>query len=223
MASNPQEPASGFTEGKSYADCQACRTAMHCDFHKRCLAECSPKDLRASGGSHEPASGSPRTRARLALGPFDDQRQSGLLENAVTNAIEAAVKTALSQAQATIEALTRERDMLRAAIREHRDARGDDRCWRDDDVLYAVLPGGYLPRECDTTVELDRCRQYIENRQHPLTAYVSPQRQIEALEAALAALRSEQAQQAPSISFPVTATNYADVSDLWKAQTPHEL
>jgi hypothetical protein len=32
---------------------------------------------------------------------------------------------------------------LCAAVREHRDQRGDDRCWRDDRKLYASLPEGY--------------------------------------------------------------------------------
>lgn len=30
--------------------------------------------------------------------------------------------------------------MLRNSIRHHRDQRGDDRCWMDDQELYAVLP-----------------------------------------------------------------------------------
>ena len=30
---------------------------------------------------------------------------------------------------------------LRAGIREHRDCKGHDRCWRDDvEILYAMLP-----------------------------------------------------------------------------------
>jgi len=74
-------------------------------------------------------------------------------------------------------------EQLRAAIRAHRDTRGDDRCWRDDATLYAVLPEGYTPPATDTAVELERCRQFIASRQHPATVYVSPQRRIEELEA----------------------------------------
>jgi hypothetical protein len=72
---------------------------------------------------------------------------------------------------------------LQAAIRLHRDQRGDDRCWMDDEALYAVLPEGYTPPERDTAVELERCRQYIECRRNPRTVYISPQREIERLQA----------------------------------------
>ena len=72
---------------------------------------------------------------------------------------------------------------LHAAIRKHRDQRGDDRCWMDDEQLYEALPEGYTPPARDSAVELERCRQFIASRWHPATAYVSPQRRIEELEA----------------------------------------
>jgi hypothetical protein len=78
---------------------------------------------------------------------------------------------------------------LCAAVREHRDQRGDDRCWRDDRKLYAALPEGYTPPAADTGVELDNCRRYIASRQDP--AYVSPQRRIEELEAEVVALKAQ--------------------------------
>lgn len=65
-------------------------------------------------------------------------------------------------------------EVLEAAIRAHRDVRGDDRCWRDDEALYGVLPEGYTPPERDTAVELENCKRYIASRQHPQTSYVSP-------------------------------------------------
>jgi hypothetical protein len=80
---------------------------------------------------------------------------------------------------------------LCAAVREHRDQRGDDRCWRDDRKLYAALPEGYTPPAADTEIELDNCRRYIASRQDPATAYVSPQRRIEELEAEVAALKAQ--------------------------------
>ena len=67
------------------------------------------------------------------------------------------------------------------AIRKHRDQRGDDRCWRDDEELYAALPEGYTPPARDTTVELENCKRFIESRQNPKTEYVSPEREIERL------------------------------------------
>jgi hypothetical protein len=82
------------------------------------------------------------------------------------------------------------------AIRQHRDERGDDRCWQDDEKLYAALPEGYVPPARDTAVELGNCQRYIECRHNPATVYVSPQRRIEELEAALAPLAR------PVTSFP---------------------
>jgi hypothetical protein len=81
--------------------------------------------------------------------------------------------------------LNAEVERLRAGIREHRDARGDDRCWRDDVTLYQLLPEGFTPPAHDSFVELERCKQFIACRQNPSTLYISPQRRIEELEAAL--------------------------------------
>lgn len=72
---------------------------------------------------------------------------------------------------------------LEAAIRNHRDQRGDDRCWLDDEGLYLVLSEGYEPPARDTTVELDNCKRFIACRQNPATEYVSPQREISDLKA----------------------------------------
>jgi hypothetical protein len=76
----------------------------------------------------------------------------------------------------------REVERLRQAIRNHRDQRGDDRCWLDDEELYKALPEGYTPPPRSETVELDCCRRYIATRHHPGTVYISPQRRIEQLE-----------------------------------------
>lgn len=71
---------------------------------------------------------------------------------------------------------------LEAAIRKHRDQRGDDRCWLDDEELYRTLPEGYTPPARDCAVELENCEQFIRNRKNPATEYVSPERRIEELE-----------------------------------------
>ena len=78
--------------------------------------------------------------------------------------------------------LAREYNKLLEAIRNHRDQRGDDRCWMDDEELYKVLPEGYNPPKRDTTVELKLCEKYINCRRNPNTEYISPQRRIEELE-----------------------------------------
>lgn len=41
-----------------------------------------------------------------------------------------------------IQEQTKEIERLRDAIRLHRDEKGHDRCWLDDERLYSVLPEG---------------------------------------------------------------------------------
>lgn len=84
----------------------------------------------------------------------------------------------------------REIDRLRAAIRAHRDQRGDDRCWQDDETLYAVLPEGYTAPTREVAVELEHCQRYLECRRNPATEYISPQREIERLTMLLRQVRS---------------------------------
>lgn len=79
-------------------------------------------------------------------------------------------------------------EKLQAAIRKHRDTRGDDRCWLDDEELYSTLPEGFIPPVEDSSVELARC-QHIQCRHNPATKYVSPQRRIEELERHVQALK----------------------------------
>ncbi len=73
---------------------------------------------------------------------------------------------------------------LLAAIRKHRDQRGDDRCHLDDGELYAVLPEGDTRPPQDTAVTLENCERFIRCRQQG-REYVSPEREIERLRAAL--------------------------------------
>jgi hypothetical protein len=84
-----------------------------------------------------------------------------------------------SQFQLTI---INQRDHLLTAIRKHRDYRGDDRCWLDDQELYQSLPEGYTPPVTEVEVELHNCERFLACRRNPATQYVSPQRQIEELE-----------------------------------------
>lgn len=79
-------------------------------------------------------------------------------------------------------------DRLRAAIRRHRDYRGDDRCYLSDGELYGVLPEGDTRPTSDTAVTIENCARYIECRQQG-REYVSPQRRIEELEAEIARLK----------------------------------
>ncbi len=83
------------------------------------------------------------------------------------------------------------KEIYEQAIRKHRDQRGDDRCWLDDEELYKTLPEGYEPPKRDSAVELELCKKFISCRHNPKTEYVSPQREIERLTKENAALREE--------------------------------
>lgn len=79
---------------------------------------------------------------------------------------------ALRAILAEIARLRSEVETLKGAIRQHRDERGDDRCWLDDTRLYAVLGEGdvdgyeaTLPPREDF---LASCKRYWEQRQTPL-------------------------------------------------------
>jgi len=81
---------------------------------------------------------------------------------------------------------------LANAIRKHRDQKGDDRCWMDDEELYRLLPEGYEAPKRDSCVELKLCEKFIATRHNPNTEYVSPERRIEELEKQLEYYKSKQ-------------------------------
>jgi hypothetical protein len=72
-------------------------------------------------------------------------------------------KLVLSESQIAIQS-------LRKAIRNHRDEKGHDRCWLDDQTLYNSLPEGLnginqtLPSEKEF---LTNCKKYFEYRKSP--------------------------------------------------------
>ena len=70
----------------------------------------------------------------------------------------------------TIDEQKAELDRLKAAIRKHRDQKDDDRCWMDDQELYAVL--GHEGVQADTGLPprdefLESCRRFYDQRQAP--------------------------------------------------------
>lgn len=63
---------------------------------------------------------------------------------------------------------------LRDAIRAHRDERGHDRCWLDDQKLYQSLPEAYpgdlqLPPKAEF---IQNCHRYWEHRQDPSVVFL---------------------------------------------------
>jgi hypothetical protein len=66
---------------------------------------------------------------------------------------------------------------LKAAIRKHRDERGNDRCWLDDRELYAVLGEGQPDTTLPPQVEfLNNCLRFHTSRQAPLQRSSAPVR-----------------------------------------------
>ena len=72
------------------------------------------------------------------------------------------------------------------AIRNHRDQKGDDRCWIDDGLLYSKLPEGYEKlatggQQLCPDEMLANCKKYIASRHDPTQPYVSDRREIDDL------------------------------------------
>ena len=68
----------------------------------------------------------------------------------------------------TPEEVLAEAKRLRGGIRDHRDQRGDDRCWLDDERLHALLPEGVPARtRMDFELMYPNCRRFLETRVHP--------------------------------------------------------
>lgn len=81
-------------------------------------------------------------------------------------------------------------EFLLAAIRRHRDYRGDDRCYKDDTELYQSLPEGYKVPEEEVEIDLNLCAKFKESRKNPSTTYISPQRKIEQLQSNISAVHN---------------------------------
>ena len=82
-----------------------------------------------------------------------------------------------------IAAALDEIDALRGAIREHHDQKGDDRCWLDDQKLYAAA--GLEPAETALPARGDflaSCERYWCQRQRPEERTRPPGRTIGQLE-----------------------------------------
>lgn len=101
------------------------------------------------------------------------------------------VETAGSVFARDVQVLSRAHLALLAAVRKHRDQRGDDRCWQDDDELYAALPEGKAGADTRLPPPDEMracCERYILSRHDSSQPYVSPQREVERLQAKCADL-----------------------------------
>ena len=95
----------------------------------------------------------------------------------------ASFKRAISGAFTSTGSLIAEIKKLRDAIAEHRDQRADDRCFLDDQKLYAVLEDGDLGDNHvgDQCAMLENCRRYIAQRTQnggPWKSYADLEREL---------------------------------------------
>lgn len=65
-------------------------------------------------------------------------------------------------------------------IRKVRDNFGDDKCWKDWNALFAMLPEGYTPPQQDISIQLEDCKRYL-TCQSEGTEYMPPPRWIKGL------------------------------------------
>jgi len=71
-------------------------------------------------------------------------------------------------------------DKLFDQIRKVRDNFGDDKCWKDWNALFAMLPEGYTPPKQDIPIQLENCKQYL-TCQSEGTEYMPPPRWVKGL------------------------------------------
>ena len=64
-------------------------------------------------------------------------------------------------------ALRNEIVKMRKALRYHRDQKGDDRCWLDDDLLYELMPETPPSTLLPSPAFMERCQRFHEARQCP--------------------------------------------------------
>jgi hypothetical protein len=89
-------------------------------------------------------------------------------------------------------------EYTRDAIRTHRSQHLDDRCWMDDQELYAVLGDGDLGDNStpDKAKMLENCSRFIDQRCKP-----GEWKSYQELEAEVAALRAERAPEAEMLDW----------------------
>lgn len=82
-----------------------------------------------------------------------------------------------------------ELERLRAAVRKHRDYRGDDRCWGCTPLAEFCIALRRQAPAREIAVELANCERFIKCRRNPATEYVSPNVEIESLRDEVARLK----------------------------------
>ncbi len=72
------------------------------------------------------------------------------------------------QHSSIVDKMTQEIVTLKNAIKKHRDQKGDDRCWMDDDELYSVLNEPLFARPMPSRDKMMKnCEKFIALRTKP--------------------------------------------------------
>lgn len=143
-----------------------------------CIAICSGKafpgheDEHWLCGKRIPCSEHPNPRAEGKTGPKDDR-----------DLIVDHLRQVRDDLLAANKNLSERVKKLEDGIREHRDQKGDARCWLDDQQLYSLL-GGTKANTALPSKEafLSNCARYWECRQNPNDKYEGEQEQIKNLQ-----------------------------------------
>lgn len=80
----------------------------------------------------------------------------------------------LHQEQRAEIVVRRDREDLYKQIRKIRDTFGDDKCWKDWEALFKMLPEGYTPPMQDIAVALKHCEKYLKCQ----SEYIPPPRWV---------------------------------------------
>lgn len=143
-----------------------------------CIAICSGKAFPGHENEHWlcgkriPCSEHPNPRAEGKTGPKDDR-----------DLIVDHLRQVRDDLLAANKNLSERVKKLEDGIREHRDQKGDARCWLDDQQLYSLL-GGTKANTALPSKEafLSNCARYWECRQNPNDKYEGEQEQIKNLQ-----------------------------------------
>jgi len=152
-----------------------------CEFYLRSTSVGMKSDIAGALRKMQDEIDKLRTRATNAEHVAETAQQAAILRVQEVEAGFDALRTRAERAERELHISVERAEKAEAAIRRHRDQRGDDRCWMDDEVLYKALPEGYTPPLRDSAVELKNCQRFIDCRNNPATTYISPERMIEDL------------------------------------------
>ena len=109
----------------------------------------------------------------------------------ITNSMESYPHVLTEDDRLRILQLINTVDDYKEAIRQHRDERGDDRCWIDDKKLYnRTIGAGQVNTALPPFEEMmNNCKRFFSSRQDPEHVYVTVAEQIDPLKREIVVLK----------------------------------